>query len=92
MNHDSTIAGFKAILEADPKPKQPFRFLYMSGVAAFDPDGPAHSRTISSWVPKAMKEQCLMRVSLWSRYDSLPQTSRRQTVVTDTIGLVRAKH
>lgn len=57
-----TISGFKAILDANPSPKQPLRFLYMSGAAASDP-AQEHSKDTATWMPKSMVEYSHMRVS-----------------------------
>lgn len=61
--HDYTIAGFKAIVEANQKPTRPLRFLYMSGVAARDPTR-AHPKDIVVWSPQRYEKYCRMRVSI----------------------------
>lgn len=57
-----TVAGLNAILDANPRPKQPLRFLYMSGAAAADPAHP-HSKDVKMWMPPYMIEYAKMRVS-----------------------------
>jgi hypothetical protein len=59
-----TLAGFKAVLDANPN--KPLRFLYMSGAASSDP---SHDQN-KSWTPKSMLQYAQMRVSQLKR-DSL---------------------
>jgi hypothetical protein len=56
-----TVAGLTAILDANPNPPKPFRFLYMSGIAASDP-ARKHTKDVDVWTPKSMMEYSKMRV------------------------------
>lgn len=60
---DWVVEGLKAILEANPSPEQPLRFLYMSGSMAFDPARP-RSRNKTIWIPSYIMEYSKMRVSI----------------------------
>jgi hypothetical protein len=58
-----TVAGLTTILDANPTPPKPFRFLYMSGIAAYDPER-RHSKDVEVWTPKSMVEYSKMRVRI----------------------------
>ncbi|KAH7564392.1 hypothetical protein BM1_01439 [Bipolaris maydis] len=58
---DWVVEGLKAILEANPSPEQPLRFLYMSGSMAFDPARP-RSRNKTIWIPSYIMEYSKMRL------------------------------
>ncbi|KAF1994731.1 hypothetical protein P154DRAFT_624482 [Amniculicola lignicola CBS 123094] len=66
VNQEWALAGLRAIIDANPNPKKPVRFLYMSGAAAHDPDGVDKGAT-KPWMPKSMEEYGLQRGQTWTK-------------------------